>query len=100
VSSYGIPLSTHPTNVNLLSIVSVHRVLIAQQISYLIVRLSDEKRLREEVDRLHGSLQQTWKERQRARIRDHSSEPPSPRAARRLRFSRTFFRLSASARSR
>lgn len=64
VSSYGIPLSTHPTHINLLSIVSVHLVLIAQQISYLIVRLSDEKRLKEEVDRLHASLQQAWKERQ------------------------------------
>lgn len=66
VSSYGIPLSTHPTNVNLLSIVSVHLILIAQQISYLIVRLSDEKRLKEEVDRLHASLRQAWKERQSA----------------------------------
>lgn len=64
VSNYGIPLSNDPNTANLLSIASVHLVMIAQQISYLIVRLSDEKRLKEEIDQLHASLQTAWQERQ------------------------------------
>lgn len=64
VSNHAIPLSTDPKTINLLSIASVHMVLIAQQISYLIARLSDEKRLKQEIDRLHASLQQAWQERQ------------------------------------
>lgn len=64
VSNFGIPLSNDPKTANLLSIASVHLVMIAQQISYLIVRLSDEKRLKQEIDHLHASLQQAWQERQ------------------------------------
>lgn len=66
VSSFGIGLATDPQTFNLLSIASVHLVLLAQQISYLIVRLSDEKRLRAQIDQLHASLQQAWQERQSA----------------------------------
>jgi len=66
VSTFGIGLSSDPQTANLLSIASVHLVLLAQQISYLIVRLSDEKRLREEINRLHASVQQAWQEHQSA----------------------------------
>lgn len=66
VSNFAIPLSNDPKTANLLSIASVHLVMIAQQISYLIVRLSDEKRLKQEIDHLHASLKQAWHERQLA----------------------------------
>ena len=64
VSIYAIPLSTDPKIANWLSIASVHMVLIAQQFCYLAARLSDEKRLKEEIDRLNVSLLQAWDERQ------------------------------------
>ena len=63
VSNHDIALSSDFKTANLLSIASVHMVLIAQQISYLVVRLSDEKRLKEEIDSLHATLQIAWQDR-------------------------------------
>ncbi|MEK7346468.1 MAG: ATP-binding protein [Pseudomonadota bacterium] len=64
VANHGIAMSTDAATANLLSLVTVHLVLIAQQISYLVVRLTNEKNQKELVDRLNLSLQKAWKDKQ------------------------------------
>ncbi len=60
VSNDAIALSSDPRLTNMLSIASVNLVLIAQQISYLVVRLTQEKHQKEQEVFLHESLQKSW----------------------------------------
>ncbi len=60
----GIALASDPRLINALSIASVNLVLIAQQISYLVVRLTHEKHQKEQSDGRHGSLQKAWQDQQ------------------------------------
>lgn len=60
VSNDAIALSSDPRLTNMLSIASVNLVLIAQQISYLVVRLTQEKHQKEQEVFLHETLQKSW----------------------------------------
>lgn len=64
VSEQGIALATDAGTSNLLSLASVHLVLIAQQISYLVVRLTHEKSQKEQMEELRLSLQKAWQDKQ------------------------------------
>lgn len=64
VSIFDISLSTDIQQINLISLVAAHIILISQQISYVTTRLTDEKGKKDEIIRLNASVESLWNERQ------------------------------------
>jgi signal transduction histidine kinase len=63
-AGFGISMATDATLINLISLVSTHAVLLAQQIGYLVVRLTDEQSKKQKIQELSESVEKMWSERQ------------------------------------
>jgi len=63
-AAFSITLATDHININFLSLLAAHIILLAQQISYLYARLSDEKDKKREIARLNYSIEKLLQERQ------------------------------------
>jgi len=64
-AGFNIEMATDSTLVNLLSLSTTHLALIAQQIAYLVVRLTEEKSKKQKIQELSDSLATMWAERQK-----------------------------------
>ena len=64
-AGFNISMATDSTLVNLLSLSAAHLALIAQQIAYLVVRLTEEKSKKQKIQELSQSLETMWEERQK-----------------------------------
>jgi signal transduction histidine kinase len=63
-AGFNIAMATDATLINLVSLSLVHFTLIAQQIVYLVVRLTDEKSKKQRIQELSDSIEKMWSERQ------------------------------------
>lgn len=63
-AAFGITLATDLQNSNFLSLLLANMILLAQQVSYLAARLSDEKDKKLEIARLNASIEKLWQERE------------------------------------
>ena len=63
-AGFNISLATDPTLINLLSLTGAHLVLMAQQIVYLVVRLTDEKSKKQKIQELNESVELMWRDQQ------------------------------------
>jgi len=64
VSVFNISMASDVVMANVYSLVAAHIVLVAQQIVYLVVRLTDEKGKKQQIARLSQSLEAAWADKQ------------------------------------
>lgn len=64
VATAGIDLSTNMLAENVISLGLIHLVLFAQQISYLVIRLCDEKNKSNRIKQLKTELEAAWSHQQ------------------------------------
>lgn len=63
-AGFSISMATDATLINLISLFATHAVLIAQQIGYLVVRLTEEQSKKQKIQELSESVERMWSERQ------------------------------------
>ncbi len=63
-AGFNISMATDATSINLISLFASHVVLIAQQIGYMVVRLTEEKSKKQKIQELSESVKNMWIERQ------------------------------------
>jgi hypothetical protein len=64
-AGFKVTMATDTTAANLVRLLIAHLALIAQQIAYLVVRLTEEKGKRQKIQEPSESLETMWQERQR-----------------------------------
>ncbi len=63
-AGFNISMATDATSINLISLFASHVVLIAQQVGYMVVRLTEEKSKKQKIQELSESVKRMWIERQ------------------------------------